>query len=191
MEKLIFATNNKHKLAEISKALEGKFRVVSLADVELEGDIPETENTLQGNALLKARFIHALTGANVFADDTGLEVEALGGAPGVYSARFAGEHASDQDNVAKLLLDMSDREDRKARFRTVIALIINQEEHLFDGVCNGVILTEPQGDGGFGYDPIFRPDESDRAFAEMTMEEKNEISHRGRATRQLVEFLTA
>ena len=187
--KLVFATNNKHKIREISDILDNSFRIIGLADVNITGDIPEEADTLAENALFKARYVHEKTGMNVFADDTGLEVEALGGEPGVYSARYAGEGCSFDDNINMLLNRLEGIEDRKARFRTVIALILENTEYLFEGNVEGEILTERKGKGGFGYDPVFRASGYDQTFAEMPLSEKNMISHRAVATRKLLNFL--
>lgn len=186
---LLFATNNKHKINEIRDLLDNNFKILGLADVNITEDIPEDAETLAENALFKARFVHDRTGLNVFADDTGLEVEALGGAPGVYSARYAGEGRSFDDNINKLLEQMADAEDRRARFRTVIALILEGNEYLFEGTVEGVITSERRGNGGFGYDPVFLPDGYDLTFAEIPLSEKNRISHRARAMRKLLNFL--
>lgn len=188
MKKLVFATHNLHKLEEIRNILKN-YEVIGLPDIGCHEDIVEDADDLQGNAKIKADFVTSNFHLDCFADDTGLEVEALGGAPGVYSARYAGEGCSYHDNVVKLLKALDGIENRKARFRTVIALNINGEQHFFEGVVNGKILTEEHGDGGFGYDPIFQPDGYDLSFSEMKMDEKNKISHRGRATAKLVEFL--
>ena len=200
MRRLIFASNNKHKLTEIRAALAGIAEVVSLAEVGLEGDIPETADTLQGNALQKAEWVwDKVKGERlkvkggfdgVFADDTGLEVEALGGAPGVYSARYAGEHCSFDDNINKLLAALDGESNRKADFRTVICLIEKGEVHYFEGRVDGQILTERHTNGeGFGYDPIFMPDRFAVSFAEMPLDVKNSISHRGRAVEKLAAYL--
>ena len=186
---LVFATNNKHKIREISDLLDNNFKILGLADVNITEDIPEDAETLAENALFKARFVHERTGLNVFADDTGLEVDALDGAPGVYSARYAGEGRSFDDNINKLLEQMADAEDRSARFRTVIALILDRSEYLFEGTVEGVITRERRGNGGFGYDPVFLADGYDRTFAEIPLSEKNRISHRARAMRKLLAFL--
>ena len=188
--KLLFATNNKHKISEVQQLLDGRFNIVSPAELGCTDDIPENEVTLEGNALAKARYIRKKFGLACFADDTGLEVEALNGAPGVYSARYAGEGKSFEDNNTKLLAELQGETNRKAQFRCVIALITDDgEEHLFEGIVKGEILTERTGTGGFGYDPIFSPDGYDCSFAQMTMDEKNRISHRGLAISKLVEFL--
>ncbi|MBQ6725557.1 MAG: non-canonical purine NTP diphosphatase [Bacteroidales bacterium] len=189
MKELIFATNNKHKLSEVRPMLEGKVLIHSLSEIGLEGDIPETADTLEGNALQKAQWVYERTGRDCFADDTGLEVDALGGAPGVYSARYAGEGCSFDDNMDKLLAALDGVENRRARFRTVICLLENGQPHYFEGRVEGRILTEKHGTEGFGYDPIFQPDDSGVPFAEMDMESKNRISHRGRAMVKLIDYL--
>lgn len=186
---LVFATNNKHKLHEVSQLLEGVVEIKSLAEMGLAGDIPETADTLQGNALQKAQWVWERTHFDCFADDTGLEVEALDGAPGVYSARYAGEGCSFDDNINKLLDAMDGKTNRKADFRTVICLMENGQPRYFEGRVDGCILTERYGREGFGYDPIFMPDRFAVSFAEMPLEVKNQISHRGRAVRALVEYL--
>ena len=187
-KKLIFATNNAHKLHEVAALLPNK--ILSLSDINCHDDIPETADTLEGNALLKARYVYEKFAVDCFADDTGLEVEALDNAPGVYSARYAGEQKNPQDNMHKLLAEMTDKENRTARFRTVIALIINGKEYLFEGEVRGVIEREKRGAEGFGYDPIFTPEGFDKTFAELPLNVKNEISHRGRAVKKLVDFLS-
>lgn len=190
LNKIVFATNNAHKLDEIRSIAGESLEVLSLSDIGCHADIPENENTLEGNALAKARYIKEHYGYDCFADDTGLEVEALSGAPGVHSARFApGTDHDSQANMTYLLSLLEGKENRKARFRTVIALIIGKEETLLDGIVEGEILKSPQGNSGFGYDPVFKPNESDRTFAQMTAEEKNAISHRGRATSKLLKKL--
>lgn len=188
MEKLVFATHNKNKLAEIREILKNH-EIVGLCDIGCVDDIVEDADTLQGNAKIKADFVTNNYHLNCFADDTGLEVEALNGAPGVYSARYAGEGCSYHDNVVKMLAAMRGITNRKARFRTVIALNINGEQHFFEGIVNGKILEEEHGEGGFGYDPIFQPDGYKETFAEMPMDVKNKISHRGMAVQKLCEFL--
>ena len=190
LKKLVFASNNKHKLAEARAILGDKFEVVSLEEIGCHDEIPETAETLEGNALIKARWVKDKYDFDCFADDTGLMVEALDGAPGVYSARYAGEHCTFADNVNKMLREMSGKENRKAYFATVIALILNGQTYTFEGKVDGYIATEPHGEGGFGYDPIFIAEESGRSFAEMSSEEKNAISHRGRAVRKLADFLS-
>lgn len=189
LQKLVFASNNKHKLEEARAILHGMFDVVSLNEIGCHDEIPETADTLEGNALIKARWVKEKYGYDCFADDTGLMVEALGGAPGVYSARYAGEHCSFADNVNKMLREMEGKKNRKAYFVTVIALILNGETTVFEGRVDGYIATEPHGHGGFGYDPIFIDGVSNVSFAEMSAEEKNAVSHRGRAMRKLAEFV--
>lgn len=189
MKDLVFVTNNKHKLSEIRQILGDFYTIVSLGDIGFHEDIKETALDLEGNALLKARHIHERYGCDCFADDTGLEVAALGGGPGVFSARYAGENATYSDNVNKLLDALTGNNNRAARFRTIIALILDNQEYLFDGTVEGEILTEPHGSTGFGYDPVFRPLKSEKSFAEMSPVEKNGISHRGRATEKLKTFL--
>lgn len=190
MRKLIFATNNKHKVEEVRAALAGAVQIVTLAEAGLSGEIPETADTLQGNALQKAQWVCERTGMDCFADDTGLEVDALGGAPGVYSARYAGEHCSFDDNVNKLLAALQGQTNRRADFRTVICLIERGEPKYFEGRVDGQILTERHSNGeGFGYDPIFMPDRFALSFAEMPLDVKNRISHRGLAVQKLAEYL--
>jgi XTP/dITP diphosphohydrolase len=186
---LLFATNNKHKIKEISALLDDRFIIRGLADVGIEEDIPEDADTLAENAIFKARYVHSRTGLNVFADDTGLEVDALSGAPGVYSARYAGPGKSPDDNIVKLLKQLEGISLRKARFRTVIALIFNDREYLFEGTVEGKIINERRGTGGFGYDPVFMADGYDMTFAELPLSEKNLISHRAKATEKLIKFL--
>lgn len=186
---LVFATNNQHKLKELQALLGNEFRLLSLQEIGCEEEIPEEQPTLEGNASQKARYIFDKYGYNCFADDTGLEIEALGGEPGVYSARYAGEEKNAEANMKKVLEKMAKINERNARFRTVISLIINGEENQFEGIVNGKILTEKRGGSGFGYDPIFLPDGFEKSFAEMELAAKNEISHRGRAVRKLVTFL--
>ena len=187
--KIVFATNNAHKLSEVAQVVGEKFELVTLRECGITEDIPENEPTLEGNALAKARYIHARTGLDCFADDTGLEVDALGGEPGVRSARYATDGHDDEANKRLLLERMSGVENRAAQFRTAVALILNDEEYLFEGIVRGAIAAEQHGEGGFGYDPLFFPEGGDRTFAEMSGEEKNAISHRGRAVRKLAEFL--
>ena len=189
MKTLVFATNNKHKIREVSEMLDGVVEVKSLADVGLSGDIPETSDTLQGNALQKAQWVWERVGMDCFADDTGLEVDALGGAPGVYSARYAGEHCSFDDNIDKLLAALDGKTNRKADFRTVICLMEQGVPRYFEGRVDGVILTERYGSEGFGYDTVFMPDRFAVSFAEMPLDVKNQISHRGRAVKLLVDYL--
>ena len=187
--KLNFATNNNHKLKEVQEVLGDSFQIESLHELGIHEDIPENQQTLEGNALQKARFLYQKTGESCFADDTGLEVEALNGAPGVYSARYAGESKNSLDNMALLLKNMEGKQNRKARFRTVIALILDGKEYLFEGIVNGVITEQPRGTAGFGYDPLFVPDGFATTFAEMDSESKNAISHRGLAVEKLAAFL--
>jgi len=189
MKKLVFATNNAHKLKEVRAILEPYFKIISLADLKCEDDIPETANTLEGNALLKAQYIHNKFGLDCFADDTGLEIEALGGEPGVYSARYAGEDNNAQNNMNKVLRLLGENKNRVACFRTVIALIKGNETLFFDGRIEGDIAAEPFGNAGFGYDPIFIPNGNQLSFAQLSAEEKNEISHRAVAVKKLVSFL--
>lgn len=187
---LVFATNNPHKLEEMRQIMGDKYKILSLSDINCHEEIPEESPTLEGNAVGKARWIKEKYGFDCFADDTGLEVEWLNGEPGVKSARYApGEGHDSQANMQLLLRNMKNAANRKARFRTVIALINNNETHLFDGTVEGSLLEAPKGSGGFGYDPIFCPDGWNKTFAEASPEEKNQVSHRGRATRKLIEFL--
>lgn len=188
---LLFASNNSHKVTEINNILGNSFVLKGLKDAGITEDIPETAPTLEGNAMQKARYVHEKTGRDVFADDTGLEVESLNGMPGVNSARFAGENKDSDANIDKLLLMLKGKENRKARFRTVIALIIGGEEHLFEGIVEGTIISDRRGREGFGYDPIFVPEGRDITFAEMPLTEKNKISHRARAFEKLRAFLTS
>lgn len=188
-KEIVFATNNLHKLTEIREIIGDKFKILSLSEIGCNEDIPETASTLEGNAEIKARYVKEHYGYDCFADDTGLEVEALNGAPGVLSARYAGEAHDSQANMDLLLKNMRCEENRNARFRTVIALLVNDELTLIDGIVEGKIMFEREGEGGFGYDPIFKPFESEFTFAQMSSEEKNKISHRGRATAKLIEKL--
>lgn len=188
---LIFATHNQHKTQEVLEILGGKWDVKNLHDLGCEEEIPETSDTLKGNALQKAQYVYEKYGVDCFADDTGLEVEALDGRPGVYSARYAGEHCSFADNVNKMLKEMDGKNNRKACFKTVIALILKGKTYFFEGRVDGEILTAATGEAGFGYDPIFRPDGFEKSFAEMSADDKNAISHRGRAMQKLVQFLNA
>jgi len=187
--KLVFASNNEHKIAEISKLVPAGFEVVSLESIGCTEDIPETADTLEGNAILKAQYVWERFGLSCFADDTGLEVPVLGNAPGVYSARYAGPQRNATDNMDKLLDELNEINQRDARFRTVIALILDGQMHTFEGIVNGTITREKHGSEGFGYDPIFKPEGFDQTFAEMDMIQKNTMSHRGRAVQKLVEFL--
>tara|TARA_R110002072_G_scaffold117633_1_gene248779 strand:+ start:621 stop:1193 length:573 start_codon:yes stop_codon:yes gene_type:complete len=187
---IVFASNNAHKLEEVRSKLPAAFKILSLKDVLGDVDIPETGTTLDENASIKSRYVFERTGKNCFSDDTGLEIDALNGEPGVYSARYAGEGCSFQDNMDKVLKNLEGKDNRKACFRTVISLILNGEEYFFEGRVDGEMLTEEQGTDGFGYDPIFRPDGFEETFAEMTMEQKNAISHRGLSVAKLIDFLT-
>lgn len=187
--KLVFASNNKNKVGEIKALLPVEFEIFSLSDIDCTEEINETENTLEGNAKLKADYITKKYGYDCFADDTGLEVEALNGAPGVYSARYAGENVTYKDNVQKMLQEMQSKTNRKAQFRTVIALNIDNKQYLFEGICEGDILENEQGEEGFGYDPIFKPKGFNQTFSEMSLAEKGKISHRGLAIKKLVNFL--
>lgn len=189
LRELVFATNNPHKLSEVQHLLGNSFHLLSLNDINFNDEIPEDYDTLEENALQKAQHIYAITKQNCFADDTGLEVEALNGRPGVYSARYAGESKDPKANVQKLLMELKGVENRKARFRTVVALIIDGEEHLFEGIVDGRIIESERGVDGFGYDPVFLPDGYSSTFAEMNLSQKNTISHRARAIGSLVNFL--
>ncbi|HCI54862.1 MAG TPA: non-canonical purine NTP diphosphatase [Bacteroidales bacterium] len=186
---LVFATGNKHKIKEISALLGNNIKLISLEDLKIPDNIPEDFDTLEENAMAKARYIHNLTGMDVFADDTGLEVKSLGGKPGVFSARFAGEEKNFDRNIEKVLELMKDENDREAMFRTVIALIKDNKEFLFEGNIKGTILKERRGNEGFGYDPIFLPDGYNQTFAEMSLDDKNKISHRALAFMKLKDFL--
>ena len=188
MTKLIFATHNPNKLKEI-QAILPDFELKSLTDVDIHQEIPEHENTLEGNALAKARFVHNKLGVNCFADDTGLEVDALNGEPGVFSARYAGPENDSEQNMKKLLDKLGQNKNRKARFRTVVALVLEGDEFLFEGIAMGEITLKKQGEQGFGYDPIFKPEGFEKTFAQMDLTEKNSISHRKRAVQKLVDFL--
>jgi XTP/dITP diphosphohydrolase len=186
---LVFATNNQHKLKEIREIIGNDFEVMSLGDIGFEGDIPETEDTLEGNARQKTRFISEKTKMNCFADDTGLEIDSLDGRPGVYSARYAGEGCSFEDNINKILEELDGVENRKAKFRCVICLMVDGEEFLFEGRIDGTITKERKGDDGFGYDPVFIPNGYHQTFAEMPPYLKNGISHRGRAMMKMARFI--
>lgn len=186
---LVFATNNPHKLREIREIMPDHVTILSLADIHCEGDIPETADTLEGNALIKAHYVYDRYGFDCFADDTGLEVEALNGGPGVHTARYAGESQDPEANMKKMIAEMQENTNRYARFRTVIALIEKGVEHLFTGIVDGEIATEPRGEQGFGYDPIFIPEQTGLTFAQMGEEGKNQISHRARAVEKLLDFL--
>lgn len=188
--KLVFATNNAHKLEEVAAILGDQVELLSLNDIGCQTDIPETAETLEGNALLKSSYIYKNYHLDCFADDTGLEVKALNGAPGVYSARYAGGEGHDaQANMLKLLHELDGKENRKAQFRTAISLILDGKEYLFEGVIKGEIIKEKRGDSGFGYDPVFMPEGYDRTFAELGNDIKNQISHRALAVQKLCEFL--
>lgn len=188
MRAIVFATNNAHKLEEVQKALPS-IEVKSLKAVNFEGEIPEDHETLEENSAQKADFITEYTGLDCFADDTGLEVEALNGAPGVYSARYAGEHGNSEANMEKLLSELEGNSNRNAQFRTVVTLNLDGKQYQFEGICKGTITTEKHGDKGFGYDPIFIPEGYSKTFAELDMSVKNAISHRGLAVQKLVDFL--
>ena len=189
MKKLVFATNNAHKLSEVRAILEPQFEIVSLSELNCSDDIPETADTLEGNALLKAQYVSEKFGFDCFADDTGLEVDALDGQPGVYSARFAGDGHNSIDNMNKVLTLLGENPKRTARFRTVIALILNGKISFFEGKIEGTITSKPRGNSGFGYDPIFVPQNYMASFAQLSAEEKNKISHRALAVQKLVHFL--
>ena len=188
--KLVFATNNLNKLKEVQEMLSSSIEILSLIDINCFDEVEETETTLEGNAKLKAAYITTNFDYNCFADDTGLEVESLDGKPGVYSARFAGEPSNADNNMQKLLTDLEGKENRKAQFRTAVCLNLDNKQYLFEGICKGVILKEKQGEKGFGYDPIFKPEGYAESFAEMDSIEKNKISHRGIAIQKLVKFLS-
>jgi XTP/dITP diphosphohydrolase len=187
--KICFATNNPNKVQEIQQLLGEDFEILSLKDIGCEEELAETQDTLEGNSEQKARYVHEHYNVNCFADDTGLEVSALGGAPGVYSARYAGPQRSSEDNMRKLLAELKGKEDRSAQFRTVITLIVDGVQHQFEGIVRGQIAQQQSGEEGFGYDPLFVPEGYDISFAQMDMQEKNRISHRGRAVHKLVDFL--
>ena len=187
--KLIFATHNKNKLKEVKSLVPSSIELLSLDEINFNDDIEETADTIEGNAILKAKTIYEKTGINCFADDSGLLVDALNGAPGVYSARYAGDKKNDEANMQKLLHELATTENRNAHFKTVIALIIEGKEYLFEGIINGKIISEKKGNDGFGYDPIFVPDGYTETFAQMNSETKNAISHRGIALKKMIEFL--
>lgn len=191
MRTLIFATNNQHKVAEIRAVLGNRFHIIPLQEAGIDIDIPEPHDTLEANAQEKSQTIHRLTGQDCFSEDTGLEVPALNGEPGVKSARYAGDVRSFDANIDKLLGKLKGKTDRSARFRTVISLILGGEEYRFEGVCPGRIIDERKGNEGFGYDPVFVPEGSDRTFAEMSMEEKNKFSHRKKAMEKMIAFLSS
>ncbi len=187
--KLVFATHNLNKLQEVSQIVGSNFEITSLEDINCNEDIPETQDTIEGNASQKSFYVFNKFGYNCFADDTGLEIEALDGRPGVYSARYAGEGCNFEDNVVKVMKELKGVTNRAARFKTVISLIINGKEYLFEGIVNGKIIEQEKGDSGFGYDPIFMPNGYNKTFAELSSAEKNKISHRGIVTRKLANFL--
>jgi XTP/dITP diphosphohydrolase len=187
--KIVFASNNKNKILEIQSMLPESIQIVSLESIGCLGEIPETSETIEGNAILKANYITQKYGFDCFADDTGLEVEAINGEPGVYSARYAGEQRNADDNMNKLLNELADKTNRTAQFKTVIALNLKGKQYLFEGIASGEIIKEKIGLGGFGYDPIFKPTNYDETFAQLSLDIKNEISHRGKATKALLEFL--
>ena len=187
--KIVFATNNQHKLDEIKKISKGQLDILSLRDIDCHEEIPETGDTLKENALIKARFVKDKFGLDSFADDTGLEVEALDNAPGIYSSRYAGPECDSEDNMQKLLNDLQGKENRKAQFRTVIALILNEEVHYFEGTIQGEIIQKKEGTNGFGYDPIFKPNGYKKTFGDLSEDIKNKLSHRAIATQKLVAFL--
>lgn len=189
LTKIVFATHNKHKADELQAMLEGKYQVLTLDDIGCYEEIPEDADTLEGNAIIKAQYVVDHYKVSCFADDTGLEVSALNGAPGVHTARYAGELKDPTSNMNKLLDALAFETNRKAQFRTVICLIVNNERHLFEGIATGIIAPTKSGSTGFGYDPIFIPEGHDRTFAEMSQEEKNSISHRGRAVEKLISYL--
>mgnify|MGYP003292081703 CR=1 FL=1 len=189
MKQIVFATNNPHKVEEVRNKLNGLFEIRTLSEIGCTDDIPETADTLQGNAGQKSHYLFDRFHCDCFADDTGLEVEALDGAPGVYSARYAGPDKDSEANIDKLLAELDGKANRRAKFRTVISLILDGKEYLFEGSVSGTILTERHGKQGFGYDPVFQPDGFERSFAELSMEEKNKISHRGKAVEKLIRFL--
>jgi len=191
MLELVFATNNQHKLKEVKELLPDRIKVLSLSDIGCNEEIPETAATLAGNAIIKADYVTQRYGYNCLADDTGLAVDALDGAPGVYSARYAGDDCTPEDNIQKLLKTLETKDNRKAKFSTVIALNLQGKQYLFKGDCKGEILTKKQGQCGFGYDPIFRPSGFERSFAEMTSDEKGAVSHRGKAIKKLECFLSS
>ena len=187
--KLVFASNNKHKITEIQQLVGDKFQILSLEDIGCNVDIPETADTIEGNAILKARYVYKKYGFSCFADDTGLEIEALHGEPGVYSARYAGSQRNSEDNMGLVLANLRNETNRAAQFKTIIALHLGQEQYVFEGIVKGQITLEKRGENGFGYDPIFQPEDNLKTFAQMTLEEKAAISHRGRAVAKLIDFL--
>lgn len=191
MKNIIFATNNLNKVSEVRSITGGKFSILSLSEAGIDIDIPEPFDTIEENAIEKARVIYELTNENCFSEDTGLEVEALNGEPGVRSARYSGNENDPEKNIDKLLNNLKDHQNRRAQFKTVICLIINGQQNIFDGICKGAIIAQRRGQSGFGYDPVFVPDGSDKAFGEMNMEEKNIFSHRKKAVEKLTRFLNS
>ena len=187
--KIVFASNNQNKILEIQSMLPESIQILSLESIGCFEEIPETSDTIEGNAILKANYVTQNYGFDCFADDTGLEVEALNGEPGVYSARYAGEQKNADDNMNKLLNELADKTNRSAQFKTVIALDLNGKQYLFEGIASGEIIKEKIGNGGFVYDPVFKPTNYDETFAQLSLDIKNEISHRGKATKKLLEFL--
>ncbi|QHI34744.1 Non-canonical purine NTP pyrophosphatase [Kordia antarctica] len=187
--KLVFATNNQNKVKEVQSLLPNHITILSLIDIGCEEDIPETQPTIEGNAIQKAQYVKKHYGYDCFADDTGLEVNALNGEPGVFSARYAGEQRNSDDNMNKLLNELQDKKDRSAHFKTVVALILNGEQHTFSGICKGTIIKEKKGEKGFGYDPIFMANGFEETFAQISLEEKNRVGHRGKAVQKLIDFL--
>jgi len=187
--KLVFASSNSHKINEIKKFLPENIELLGLNDIQCFDEIPETAETIEGNAILKANYIKNNYGLNCFADDSGLEIEALNGQPGVYSARYTGEPKDDNKNIDKVLFELHNQTNRKANFKTMICLNLNDKQYLFTGIVNGSIINEKKGDNGFGYDPIFVANGFDKTFAQMTFEEKNQISHRAKAVMQMIDFL--
>lgn len=187
---LLFATSNKNKILEIKKVLPKEFNIKSLDDIGFCEEIPENENTIEGNAIFKANYIYKKYNLNVFSDDTGLEVDSLNGKPGVHSARYAGISKNSTDNINKLLKKLKNKKNRKARFKTIIALILNSKTHTFEGVVEGIITKKPKGENGFGYDPVFIPSGYTKTFGELSIEEKNSISHRSLAMNKLIDFIS-
>ena len=187
--KLVFATNNQNKVKEVQSLLPDHIKILSLKDIGCEEDIPETQPTIEGNAIQKAEYVKEHYGYDCFADDTGLEVHALNGEPGVYSARYAGTQRNADDNMNKLLENLENKKDRSAQFKTVIALILHGKQHTFEGICKGEIINEKRGDYGFGYDPIFMAEDFTETFAQISLEEKNRVGHRGKAVQKLIRFL--
>lgn len=189
MKKIVFATSNPNKIREVNEMLGDKFEIIGLKDIGCTEEVPETQETIEGNALQKARYVKDNYGVDCFSEDTGLEIDALDGAPGVYTARYGGLERSADKNMARVQTELANKSNRGAQFKTVIALVLNGEEHLFPGIARGTMRKEKSGEGGFGYDPIFEPEGYDITFAEMDSKEKNKISHRGKAVRALIAFL--